>query len=142
MSFSWLAFTLVLWAGLLLGVSFIATPVKFMAPNLTMPIALEVGKATFHVFNKIEWGVLILVVLAAYLHSPHMLKWWLIGMLAMLMALESFWLLPALDIRADLVIAGGSAAPSKLHWFYIMADVIKLITLLVGAWWLNIKGDV
>ncbi len=142
MSFSWLAFTLVLWAGLLLGVSFIATPVKFMAPNLTMPVALEVGKATFHVFNKIEWGMLILVVLAAYLHSPHTLKWWLVGMLAMLMALESFWLLPALDIRADLVIAGGSTVPGKLHWFYIMADVIKLITLLVGAWWSNIKGGV
>jgi hypothetical protein len=35
----------ILWAGLILGVSFIATPVKFMAQHLTMPVALEIGKA-------------------------------------------------------------------------------------------------
>ena len=50
-----------IWAGLILGVSFIATPVKFQAPHLTMPVALEVGKATFHLFNMIKWGVIIAV---------------------------------------------------------------------------------
>jgi hypothetical protein len=137
MSFSWLAFVLILWAGLLLGVSFIATPVKFMAPNLTMSVALEVGKATFHVFNKVEWVMLALTLLASYLHGPHMLKWWLVGFLAIIMAAETFWLLPALDIRADLVIAGEPAVPGKLHWLYIIADVLKLIALLTGAWWIG-----
>lgn len=33
----------VLWAGLLLGVSFLATPVKFLAPSLSLPVALDVG---------------------------------------------------------------------------------------------------
>ena len=137
MSIPWLAFTMVLWAGLVLGVAFIATPVKFMAPNLTMSVALEVGKATFHVFNKVEWIMLVLTVLVAYLHSPIPLRWCLVGFLAVIMAAETFWLLPALDIRADLVIAGGSADPGKLHWFYIIADSLKVIVLLGGAWWIT-----
>lgn len=52
-----------IWAGLIVGVSFIATPVKFQAPNLTMPVALEVGKATFHLFNVIEWSVIITAII-------------------------------------------------------------------------------
>lgn len=142
MTFSWLTFILILWTGLLLGVSFIATPVKFMAPNLSMAVALEVGKATFHIFNKIEWAMLLLTIFAAYLHTSHTLKFWLLGILTLLMILESFWLLPALDTRADLVIAGGFAIPGKLHWFYVIADVLKLITLLGGAWWISLKSAV
>ena len=137
---SWLGVAMVLWAGLLLGVAFIATPVKFMAPHLTIPVALEVGKATFHVFNKVEWGMLVVCFLAASFYGTHSLKWWFVGGLALVMATETFWLLPALDVRADQVIAGGPAEPGKLHWFYILADSLKLIMLFSGAWFLSIKG--
>jgi uncharacterized membrane protein len=51
-----LGIVLILWVGSVLGVSFIAAPTKFMASHLTMPVALEVGKVTFHVFNKVEWA--------------------------------------------------------------------------------------
>lgn len=43
-----------LWTGLLLGVSFLATPVKFMAPSLTLPVALDVGRQTFMALNWLE----------------------------------------------------------------------------------------
>ena len=36
-----------LWAGLVLGVSFVATPVKFLAPSLSLADALAVGRVTF-----------------------------------------------------------------------------------------------
>ncbi len=137
MTFSWLTFVFIFWSGLLFGVSFVATPVKFQAPHLTMPIALEVGKATFHIFNKIEWIMLVLTIISAYLHRLHILKCYLIVILTVLMLLESFWLLPLLDMRADLVIAGAPAVPGTLHWLYIIADVIKLIVLLVGAWYIS-----
>jgi hypothetical protein len=42
----------ILWLGLLLGVSFLATPAKFLAPSLALPVALDVGRHTFAVFNK------------------------------------------------------------------------------------------
>src|SRR5690606_22365267 len=42
------------WIGALLGVSFLATPVKFLAPSLTLPVALDVGRQTFHWYNRLE----------------------------------------------------------------------------------------
>ena len=42
------------WLGLVLGVSFLATPVKFRAKSLTRPVALDVGRTTFHAFGKLE----------------------------------------------------------------------------------------
>src|SRR5690606_35153067 len=46
-----LAFVTLLWLGLLLGVSFLATPVKFAAPTLTLAVALDVGRVTFGLFS-------------------------------------------------------------------------------------------
>lgn len=43
------------WLGLLIGVAFLATPVKFLAPCLTMAVAFDVGRYTFAAFNKVEW---------------------------------------------------------------------------------------
>ncbi|MGH6868523.1 MAG: hypothetical protein ACREDA_06585 [Methylocella sp.] len=37
----------VLWIGVLIGISFIATPIKFKARSLTLPVALDVGQTTF-----------------------------------------------------------------------------------------------
>src|SRR5690606_9509596 len=54
-----LAVASLVWIGALLGVSFLATPVKFLAPSLTLPVALDVGRQTFHWLNRVE------IVLAA-----------------------------------------------------------------------------
>ena len=32
-----------LWAGLAIGVAFLATPAKFLAPSLSLTVALELG---------------------------------------------------------------------------------------------------
>ncbi len=45
----------VLWIGLLIGASFLATPAKFLAPSLSRAAALDVGRHTFAIFNKVEW---------------------------------------------------------------------------------------
>lgn len=36
------------WAGMVIGISFLEAPVKFMAPSLTRPVGLDVGR-TFSV---------------------------------------------------------------------------------------------
>lgn len=123
-----------LWAGMIIGVAFIATPVKFQAPHLTMSVALEVGKATFHLFNLIEWGTVAGAILLTVLARPARRVWVMALLLALLLAVQTFWLLPALDIRADAVIAGGTPAPGHLHWLYIIAECAKLIFTLVAAW--------
>lgn len=127
----------ILWAGLILGVSFIATPVKFMAPHLTMPVALEIGKVTFHFFNKIEWGICLFVVLITANIRASSFKWFFTGILLIILILETFWLLPALDVRVEQVISGGPLTPGLLHWFYIGADILKVMIALMGAYWIT-----
>ena len=56
------------WAGMVLGISFLETPVKFTAPSVTLPIGLDVGRHVFGMFNKVELAfVLIMVAILLYL---------------------------------------------------------------------------
>jgi hypothetical protein len=124
---------LALWAGLLLGVSFLATPVKFSAEHLTMPVALEIGVATFGVFNVVEWSVMALVLAVAFIRrTPHLL--WISFVLLAILSVETFWLLPVLDTRAAAVIAGAMASPGIHHWMYIVAESVKLLVFVMGIW--------
>ena len=129
-----------IWAGVILGVSFIATPVKFQAPHLTMPVALEVGKATFHLFNRIEWCVIIAAIMLTALSSKTSQNWPVTIILLSIVMLQTFWLLLVLDVRADEVIAGGTPDPSHYHWFYIMTEVLKLLLAIIAAWLCFRKG--
>lgn len=49
-----------LWAGLLLGVSFLATPVKFLAPSLSLPVALALlGIIVWRICHLINRSLII-----------------------------------------------------------------------------------
>jgi hypothetical protein len=118
------------WAGLSIGVAFLATPVKFLAPSLTLPVALDVCRHTFQVYNGTE-----LVLLAAMLilgaGSGHRRRWYLalLGPAAAVLA-QAFWLIPALDVRTTAILAGRAAPPSTLHTTYIAVEGLKVLWLL------------
>ena len=125
--------TATLWLGLLLGVSFLATPVKFLAPSLTLPVALDVGRHTFAVFSKVEW-VLAALLLLLLLIGPHSWLGRVAAIIAALLVLvETVWLLPILDQRVSLIIAGQVPPVSNDHDVYIAIDVAKLIALTLVA---------
>jgi hypothetical protein len=120
-----------LWAGLLVGVSFIATPVKFLAPSLSLPVALDVGRQTFWALNWIEIGfaiVLLAIVLAGF---RTMLAVSATLLLAAAVLAQALWLLPLLDARVTMIIAGQMPPPSSFHSFYVVLEVLKL-ALLAG----------
>lgn len=136
-----LAVVALVWAGMTLGVSGLATPVKFTAPSLTLPVALDVGRVTFHLLGEVEWGFAIAVVLAGIAAQMRWL-WLPAGIVVAIVVAQALWLLPALDVRALTVIAGGTPPESGLHTWYIAAEAIKLAMLLVvgiGALRLNGK---
>jgi hypothetical protein len=49
--------------------------------------------------------------------------------------LQTFWLLPILDVRAGLIIQGKTPAPSSLHTTYVVLEVLKAVALAVYAYW-------
>lgn len=119
------------WFGFSAGVSFLATPAKFLAPSLSLPVALDVGRQTFAVLNKVEW-VLATALLLLVAVLPVRRSWLATAgatAAAGLVLLEAVWLLPALDARVGIIIAGGTAPDSGLHQAYIAIEAAKLALL-------------
>lgn len=125
---------LLIWAGLALGVAFVATPAKFLAPSLSLPVALDVGRHTFMVYDRLELAVLA-GLLGLGVWSQDRRRWYAALLLpaAMLVA-EAVWLLPALDVRVSAILAGHPAEKrSSLHALYIAAEGLKILALLAAG---------
>jgi len=122
-----------LWAGLSFGVAFVATPAKFLAPTLTLPVALDVGRQTFRLYNHVELGlslVAVLLALSATTRRRHALGF---AVPILLVLVQALWLMPALDARTLLIQAGQPAPPSHLHTVYIAVEAVKILALLAAA---------
>lgn len=121
-------FTL-LWCGILLGVSFLATPAKFLAPSLTLPVALDVGRQTFMVFNRLEWLLCVAAALLWAFGARSRTTGLIIAIAGGIVMIETFWLLPLLDARVDLIIRGQAPERSSHHIWYIWLEVAKAVAL-------------
>lgn len=123
-----------LWLGLLIGVSFLATPVKFVVMDLTLPVALQVGAATFALFTKVEWALAALAVaLGATGRSQRRARLALALALAAVVAVQAAWLLPALDARVAEIVAGALPPPSRHHAIYAGFETFKACLLVALA---------
>lgn len=123
-----IAFT---WAGLILGSSFVETPLKFRAPGITEVLAVGIGRLVFTVLNRIELVLAVLLLSTMFLSKRSRPEFLLPGMILMLLFTQTFWLLPLLDARAQLLLAGNPTPPSFHHLLFIGIEAAKVITLLV-----------
>lgn len=120
------------WVGMLAGVSFVATPVKFTAPGLSLPVALEVGRVTFDLFSRIEWA-LTTALLFASVPGTSRARIALAVLVAVVVTVQASWLLPALDARVAVVVAGNPLPASYHHTAYAIAEAAKLLLLAVAG---------
>lgn len=128
----WVAGLGLLWAGMILGVSFLASPVKFAAPDLTMTAALEVGRLTFAASHKVQ--ALLAVVLLGLLAAWGARRGWLLGGGAVaLLAVEVLGIMPVLDRQTAAVLQGGDTAMTLLHFGYVGAETLKLALLIATS---------
>lgn len=123
----------VFWLGLLAGVSFLATPVKFAAPNLSLPVALEVGRATFGLFSKVEWAMAAALLLAVFAGGPGGAARVSALAAAGIVAAQTLWLLPVLDARVSEIVAGGAPSASADHRIYVALEAAKALLLIFAA---------
>jgi len=128
------AMVALVWLGLLLGVSFIATPAKFLAPSLTLRVALDVGRHTFGIFSIVEsLAAAALLVCTLTGRAGPFLKL-LAALLASCVALQVLWLLPVLDARVESIVYGATPRSSALHAVYIGLDLGKVLLLTALGW--------
>lgn len=120
------------WFGILGAISFLEAPLKFQAPNITIPLGLGIGRLVFFWLNKIEIGLMILMLASLVFARPkNKFPLACFGIIASLLILETVWLLPVLDARAVEVINGTAAPFSNAHLIYIAFDAIKFVLLFV-----------
>lgn len=118
-----------LWAGFVLGISFMATPLKFQAPSLTLPVAMEIAFVTFHTLNAVEIG-LALAILAVIFTTPRPDRTRRIALLSgLLLLIQTLLLYTVLDARTVAIINGTEASIPSFHSYYVGLEVLKLALL-------------
>ena len=117
-----------LWLGFVGAISFMEAWLKFRAPGITLPLGLGIGRLVFQALNIVEWVILIGVLINLYLQhgfSYQPFYFWLIAPV-LLLILQTVWVLPALDARAELHIRGEVIPPSKIHFVYVLFELLKV----------------
>ena len=122
-----------LWSGFIGAISFMESWLKFRAPGLTIPVGLNIGKLVFSALNKVEWAFAMLITIFILLNSSKINSsdeiWFLV--IVVILIVQTIWLLPALNSRAKAIIGGATLPPLTLHLYFVIAELIKLIMLIV-----------
>lgn len=124
--------TTFLWLGFVGAISFMEAWLKFRAPGITLPLGLGIGRLVFHALNIVEWVFLIGILVNLYLrhgfaYQPFYL--WLI-IPSVILVLQTLWVLPVLDARAEMHIQGELVPPSKIHFVYVLFEILKVSCLI------------
>ncbi len=118
------------WSGMVLAISFIETPLKFRAPDVTLQIGLGIGRLVFKALNIAE-VVLALVLLGALgLENPPTMVGITGAVAASALLVQLAVVRPRLKRRSDLVLAGADAPRSHAHYLYVGLELVKLSALL------------
>ncbi|WP_316832220.1 hypothetical protein [Pedobacter aquatilis] len=131
-------FCTIFWAGLIAGISFLEAPLKFQAPGITIKLGLGIGQLVFQALNKIEVGLLVIILFCASKFVLKNFKGALLFIITIILITDTFWLLPLLDARAKLVLSGSNPTPDYHHVLYIILECFKFLSLTVFAF-LNLK---
>ncbi len=122
-----------LWVGFVGAISFLEAWIKFRAPGVTIPIGLGIGRLVFSALNKVEWFFAIIIGANLLISKTRFfsIQNTLYFIAVLLLLLQSFWILPLLDARAELIIEGKTLPTSYLHFYYVGMEVVKIACLLL-----------
>ena len=111
--------------------SFVATPVKFLAPSLSLADALAVGRVTFEALKWIECAAVVALGTSIWIATSRRRELALLGSIGLILLCQYAWMLPILDARVQTTIDGQTLPPSSLHWIYTVLEFVKVVLLVV-----------
>lgn len=119
------------WLGMVLAISFLETPLKFRAPEVSLRIGLGIGRLVFRALNTVEAVLAVALVVAIILASaPVRIVIALVVAVAVL-AVQLAVVRPRLTRRSDRILAGADAPRSRSHYAYIALETVKVAALIV-----------
>lgn len=122
-----------IWIGFVSAISFVEAWLKFRAPGMTLSLGLGIGRIVFNALNKIEWVLALIIFLNLFFRSNDVFTTvnLIFSLIVVILLLQTFWLLPMLDNRAELYIQGKDVPASNIHFYYIGMEAIKVIALCI-----------
>lgn len=118
------------WIGVIVAISFIEAPLKFLAPDVTLPIGLGIGRLVFTAVNIVSFAILIVLTLVSLRPRPSRATVWILAGIWVVLIIQVFLIRPPLNSRTDAVLAGAMPGESPFHYLYIAADVALLVLLI------------
>lgn len=124
-----------IWIGFVSAISFMEAWLKFKAPGITLPLGLGIGKIVFNALNKVEWTLSIVVFLNLILARAELFTFANSAYFGavIILAIQTFLLLPKLNSRADLYISNQIVPESNIHFFHIILEILKVACLFIYA---------
>lgn len=132
-SYAYIIIATFLWVGFVCAISFMEAWMKFRAPGITLPLGLGIGRLVFNALNKVEIVMAITILATLVMTSSNLFTFqnlFLAIPIAVLL-LQSWYMLPELDARAEMHIKGWIVPPSNLHMHYVIVEFIKVFSLVV-----------
>src|SRR5690242_17244162 len=121
------------WLGMVLAISFLEAPLKFRAPNVTLPIGLGIGRVVFRALNAVEVVFAIVIVAAIVARPPSVGVAVTLAAAIVVLAVQIGVVRPRLTRRSDQVLAGLDAPRSRGHLIYVGLEVVKAVALIAGG---------
>ncbi|WP_282846827.1 hypothetical protein [Microbacterium oxydans] len=118
--------------GAIIAISFLEAPLKFLAPGVTIPIGLGIGRLVFTALNVLAGVVLLVLTFVSVRARAGRGPLMILGGIWLVFVVEVALIRPVLNRRSDLVIAGSEAPGTDwAHYAYIAAD-LTIVALLVS----------
>jgi hypothetical protein len=121
------------WLGMVLAISFLETPLKFRAPEVTVQIGVGIGRLVFRALNVAELVFAMVLLIAVAIGNPPG-RVVLSEMAAIVVLMVQVAVIrPLLTHRSDRVLDGEDVPRSAGHYWYVALEVTKVVSLLTSG---------
>jgi hypothetical protein len=126
-------FSTFIWIGFVCAISFMEAWLKFRAPGINIPLGLGIGRIVFSALNKVEWVLATAIIINYLIEYSQDFKWSYVFFIItfLILVVQTAYLLPALDARAEMIIKGLNVESSSLHFIYVGIEAVKVISLII-----------
>ena len=121
------------WAGFVSSISFMEAWLKFRAPGVTLRTGLSIGRLIFSALNKVECVLALLISVLLFIKGDIARHTWVYSVPLVLLLIQTLFLLPALDARTNAILSDQLVPPSRIHFYFVIAETGKVIALIVFA---------
>jgi hypothetical protein len=121
------------WLGMVLAISFLEAPLKFRAPNVTLPIGLGIGRLVFRALNAVEVVFALVIVAVTIARPPSACATATLAVAIAVLGVQIGLVRPRLTRRSDQVLGGLDAPRSRGHLVYVGLEVVKSLALIAGG---------